>query len=180
MGKLEITKKDKVYFVGDLINKGPYSYEVLNLVKAEKNFISIMGNHEYECLAGNEAIRKAIFKRPLPKELLQWLRDLKHYVISKDFILVHGGFDPRVAFERNSVKTLINIRTINGLPWHDYYLGQKTVIYGHWARQGLKVKKNSIGLDSGCVYGGFLSAYILEEKKIVQVKAQKAYQAVTE
>lgn len=39
------------------------------------------------------------------------------------------------------------------------------MIYGHWARKGLTIRNNTIGLDSGCVYGKFLSAFILEEKK---------------
>ncbi len=178
IAKLKITPRDKVYFVGDLINKGPQSYEVLTLVRAKENFTSIKGNHEHECLKGGEDKIARVFQRSLPEDSLKWLENLKHYIVNENFILVHGGFDPRIALEKNSLETLINVREINGLPWHDYYLGEKMVIYGHWARQGLKVKKNSIGLDSGCVYGGALSAYILEEREVVQVKAKKNYRLV--
>ena len=60
-------------------------------------------------------------------------------------------------------------------PWHAHYRGQHRVVYGHWARQGLHVADRLRGLDSGCVYGRELSAWIAEEDRIVQVKARRAY-----
>ena len=54
-------------------------------------------------------------------------------------------------------------------PWDDFYRGDKRVVFGHWARRGLVVAKHCIGLDTGCVYGGKLSAWIAEEDRIVQV-----------
>lgn len=41
--------------------------------------------------------------------------------------------------------------------------------------QRLMIKENTIGLDSGCVYGDQLSAYILESSELVQVQARGAY-----
>jgi bis(5'-nucleosyl)-tetraphosphatase (symmetrical) len=41
--------------------------------------------------------------------------------------------------------------------------------FGHWAALGLRVKKRFIALDSGCVWGGRLSAYRLEDKQVIQV-----------
>jgi bis(5'-nucleosyl)-tetraphosphatase (symmetrical) len=60
-------------------------------------------------------------------------------------------------------------------PWHFYYLDKKLVIYGHWSVQGLHRTKNTVGLDSGCVYGKQLSAYCLEEDLIYQINAKKCY-----
>lgn len=40
------------------------------------------------------------------------------------------------------------------------------------------IRDNTIGLDSGCVYGGELSAYILETAEIIQVSAKQAYQEI--
>ena len=45
-----------------------------------------------------------------------------------------------------------------------------TVVFGHWASLGLHVDKTYIGLDSGCVWGGKLSALRLEDRRIIQVK----------
>jgi bis(5'-nucleosyl)-tetraphosphatase (symmetrical) len=54
-------------------------------------------------------------------------------------------------------------------PWDHFYRGERTVVFGHWARRGLVVRPRLRGLDTGCVYGGSLSAWIVEEDRIVQV-----------
>ncbi len=60
-------------------------------------------------------------------------------------------------------------------PWDEFYRGMSQVIFGHWARRGLVKKPRILGLDTGCVYGGKLSAWIPEEDRLVQVSAEKAY-----
>ncbi|MBK7645520.1 MAG: metallophosphoesterase [Planctomycetes bacterium] len=64
-------------------------------------------------------------------------------------------------------------------PWHAFWSERaretRTVVYGHWARAGLNLGPRVRGLDSGCVWGGKLSAWIAEEDRIVQVPAARAY-----
>ena len=60
-------------------------------------------------------------------------------------------------------------------PWDDFYRGKHQVLFGHWARRGLVKKPKILGLDTGCVYGGKLSAWIQEEDRIAQVPAKKPY-----
>ena len=43
------------------------------------------------------------------------------------------------------------------------------VVFGHWARRGLVIQPRLRGLDTGCVYGGRLTAWIVEENRLVQV-----------
>jgi len=57
-------------------------------------------------------------------------------------------------------------------PWDDFYSGRRRVVFGHWARRGLVVRKQCVGLDTGCVYGGQLTAWIAEEDRIVQVPGE--------
>ncbi len=45
-----------------------------------------------------------------------------------------------------------------------------TVVFGHWSALGLTLKPNLIGLDSGCVWGGQLSAVCLEDRSLLQVQ----------
>ena len=54
-------------------------------------------------------------------------------------------------------------------PWDSFYAGERTVVCGHWARRGLVVGPRLRALDTGCVYGGRLTAWIAEEDRIVQV-----------
>ena len=60
--------------------------------------------------------------------------------------------------------------------WFDTYTGKKTVVFGHWSQLGLTLGKRHAGLDSGCVWGGALSALRLEDRRLYQV-ACAGYQA---
>ena len=63
-------------------------------------------------------------------------------------------------------------KNVNLLPWFDMP-GRKTeevtVIFGHWSTLGLMVKKNLLALDTGCVWGGKLTAIRLQDRKVLQV-----------
>ena len=54
-------------------------------------------------------------------------------------------------------------------PWDHWYKGPHTAVFGHWARRGLVRGEHVRGLDTGCVYGGTLTAWIAEEDRFVQV-----------
>lgn len=59
------------------------------------------------------------------------------------------------------------------LPWfkHKHRITRDvTVVFGHWAALGLKIRKRYIATDSGCVWGGKLSAVRLEDRQLFQVK----------
>jgi bis(5'-nucleosyl)-tetraphosphatase (symmetrical) len=64
-------------------------------------------------------------------------------------------------------------------PWHEHYRasehGGRTVVFGHWAAQGLFLRPHLRGLDSGCVWGKALTAWIPGEDRIVSVPAARAY-----
>jgi bis(5'-nucleosyl)-tetraphosphatase (symmetrical) len=60
-------------------------------------------------------------------------------------------------------------------PWFEHYVGSRTVVFGHWAQRGLVRADRLRGLDTGCVYGHTLTAWIAEEDRIVQVRARRAY-----
>jgi bis(5'-nucleosyl)-tetraphosphatase (symmetrical) len=67
-------------------------------------------------------------------------------------------------------------------PWHEYYdsgrHGGRTVVFGHWATQGLLVRAHVRGLDTGCVWGRELTAWIAEEDRLVAVPARRAYAVI--
>ncbi len=54
-------------------------------------------------------------------------------------------------------------------PWDDYYEGRSLVVHGHWGRRGHYRTETVLGLDSGCVYGGRLTAWCQDSDRIVQV-----------
>lgn len=57
-------------------------------------------------------------------------------------------------------------------PWDAYYRGATRVVHGHWARRGYYRGERTMGLDSGCVYGGPLTAWCQDEDRLVQVRGQ--------
>ena len=59
------------------------------------------------------------------------------------------------------------------LPWDSFYRGETLVLHGHWAARGYYRGTRSMGLDSGCVYGGWLTAWCQEEDRIVQVRSRQ-------
>ncbi len=63
-----------------------------------------------------------------------------------------------------------------GVPWYDAYRRDRTVVFGHWAERGLVNAEHLRGLDTACVWGGRLTAWIAEEDEFVSVAARKQYQ----
>lgn len=64
-------------------------------------------------------------------------------------------------------------------PWYWAYRpqdwGGRRAVFGHWAMQGLVKEPAVLGLDTGCVWGGGLCAWIAEEDRLVAVPAARAY-----
>ena len=61
-------------------------------------------------------------------------------------------------------------------PWYKHkqrLTRETTIVFGHWARLGLYAKKNVICLDTGCVWGGTLTALRLEDRQFFQVPGKK-------
>lgn len=61
-------------------------------------------------------------------------------------------------------------------PWDAFYTGSRTVVFGHWAQRGLVVGDRTRGLDTRCVWGGRLTAWIAEQDRLVSVPARERYQ----
>jgi len=59
--------------------------------------------------------------------------------------------------------------------WRERADEPRTVVFGHWARRGLVRAARTVGLDTGCVYGGALSAWIPEEARVVSVPARRVW-----
>jgi len=99
-------QKDELWFVGDLVNRGPKSLEVLRLVSSlGESAITVLGNHDLHLLAlafGNGARKNnrtltAILDAPDAAELIEWLRrrPLAHYRPELRTLLVHAGLPPQ-------------------------------------------------------------------------------------
>ncbi len=102
--------------------------------------------------------------------------------------VVHAGLIPGIAFEAQSPQTLMRIRTVRvpgvkrgrlrtkpkNVLWGAAYEGPPQIVFGHNAAPGLQLHRWATGLDTGCVYGGRLTAMVLESgQRIPRVLAAR-------
>lgn len=179
----------RLILVGDLINKGPDSFKVLKWAYQNKTE-QVIGNHEMKFLhliQNEEPLPPSLqkLKTEIKDQTAHWIQFIKSwptYIETKDFLVVHAGIVPGEHPKDSKIEDITNIRYWNphtqsrssskntlAKPWHEFYTEEKLVVYGHWAKQGFLKKSNSIGLDSGCVYGHKLSGVCLPSRKIIQV-----------
>ncbi|WP_223415948.1 MULTISPECIES: symmetrical bis(5'-nucleosyl)-tetraphosphatase [unclassified Pseudomonas] len=98
--------RDKLWLVGDLVNRGPQSLETLRfLYSMRESLVCVLGNHDLHLLAAGhniERLKKAdtlreILEAPDRVELLEWVRQQKlmHYDEQRNIALVHAGIPPQ-------------------------------------------------------------------------------------
>jgi predicted phosphodiesterase len=185
---------DDVVLVGDLVAKGPDSAGVVQLCR-ERGFRSVLGNHDAKVLEFREG---QLSKRPKQThvEVAQQLTsaDWKYLAAlplwmrleDRNALVVHAGLVPNVPLEKQRPEDLLKMRSItpeggiskraqDGVPWASLWPGPEHVVFGHDAVRGLQKHPHATGLDTGCVYGRFLTALLLPEQRLVSVPARRAW-----
>eukprot|EP01041_Mallomonas_annulata_P001506 gene1506-2901_t len=119
----------------------------------------------------------------------KWMSELPYYIRSIDLgtLFVHAGFQKEIRLVEQDPWVMMTMRSLlpdgrisprcfHKHPWAEKWSGPLTVVFGHDAARGLQSYSNAVGLDTGCVYGGRLTALILPDKDVISVPARKAYQ----
>jgi hypothetical protein len=113
-----------------------------------------------------------------------YLASLPGYLDLGTHAVVHAGVRPGVLLAEQALADLTELRTLGpdrtdrtGLPWFAVYNGPQTVLFGHWPAAQPRRASHATGLDTGCVYGFQLTAYIIETDEFVQVQARRVYEA---
>lgn len=165
LAKLDPGRRELVVFVGDLVRKGPDSKGVIDLIRSNRNLVSVLGNNERKLLRGRDQIAdfgsaEYAFMRSLPT-VVSWAGGM----------VVHGGVDPAKLPAEHSRDELLTKRTADEGEsfWFDEYEGPPRVYFGHTAFQTPLESEWAVGLDTGCVYGGELTAYDVRRERFVSV-----------
>ncbi|MDO8989245.1 MAG: symmetrical bis(5'-nucleosyl)-tetraphosphatase [Sideroxyarcus sp.] len=96
--------RDKLWLVGDLVNRGPDSLQVLRYVKSlSDSAVTVLGNHDLHLLAVSEGIAELhrsdtldeVLAAPDRDELLTWLRQQRLMHAEGEYVLVHAGLLPQ-------------------------------------------------------------------------------------
>ena len=184
---------DIVSSVGDLVRKGPEVAKCLDLW-ISRRYRAVLGNNEVRAL--NESPH-------LDLAHLDWIRSLPLFLDFPEIqtAVVHGGVlpDMRIAIEdmernRDAVLKLRHVRQQDGKwialkrdqvrpddPWwSEVWDGDRTIVYGHSPTPDHRprIDRKAIGLDTGCVYGGRLTAAIHDGVwSFTSVAARRVYAA---
>ena len=183
--KFSPNAEDKIYQTGDLINKGPNSPATVEFI-LKHNIKCVLGNHEAKLL---QILSKPEQEQKTPKELHflesvqkpAWLADIVSkfplWIDTGKEILLHAGLEPgKKSLEEMNIRDILTIRLWNEKPWYEQAsFAGRTVIFGHWAMNGLVDFPHAKGLDTGCVYGKLLTGYCPEENRFYQVAAKREY-----
>ncbi len=229
--------QDRLWLVGDLVNRGPQSAEVLRFVMSLPGTVAVLGNHDLHLLAvaaGKTNLRtgdtlESVLAAPDREPMLDWLRrrPLLHHDTDLGYTLIHAGLVPQWSLEQatehaREAEVVIRASASNNLfdtlygdqpdRWDDTLTGHDRlrviinaftrlrycdpagrmlmhasgapgtqpapylpwfkiperrsrnarIVFGHWSTLGLHQEAGVIALDSGCLWGGQLSAVRLD------------------
>jgi serine/threonine protein phosphatase 1 len=143
----KVAHEDRVYFLGDVIDRGPKSAEVVKWIR-EHNYPCLMGNHEVMLLtsfnhgiidemslrhwlpSGGDTTLESYGDAGIPQDDIDWFASLPSYIDLGNVFLVHAGVDPFRSLDKQNNEQFCWIREkflSNQFP----YFPDKTIITGH-------------------------------------------------
>lgn len=189
--KTRLASDDRVISVGDLIVKGAKNREVLDLFIGDERFSAVLGNHDRALMRywmGEEDSLTGAQQRAFDELesdaawYSSYLQSLPLMIDLSTHLVVHAGLRPGVLLSGQTVEDLTELRTLGpdrtsreGVPWYERYNEDRIVLFGHWPAPEPRRGPRAIGLDTGCVYGYHLTAYIIETDEFVRVDALRRY-----
>jgi hypothetical protein len=186
---------DALYFLGDLLSRGPDPEGVLALVR-RTGAKSVRGNHDDALLRWRAAQRAGDSDPPVKgsqRRVAEQLDDKDWELIESLPLyidlpehgarLVHAGVVPGVAIEAQPLEALLSMRYLgpNDEPiekggtvlWGTRYEGPPHVVFGHNAQPDPQLHPWATGIDTAAVYGGRLTALVLERDEPIPPMDQR-------
>ncbi len=95
--------------------------------------------------------------------------------------IVHGGIDPALGLDGTPDHVKVQIKAAEGMPhwWERYDGGEGLIVVGHKPLPAPLIRRSATGapmvavIDTGCAYGGALTAYCVEDDRLVQVPSRQ-------
>ena len=196
---------DQIVLLGDIIDRGPDSLGVVRKVQElrARCIIGNHENNYYKWLYSHKGAKgaKDFYPKFSEKDTL-FLTHLPAYILQDNLVMVHAGLRANVPLGLQNPDDLMQIRYTDlqgrcvGLKkiskvgkkdakahyWTEFWKGPENVVYGHnvFSCETPLIEMvtpgvTCYGLDTGCCFGGKLTALILETKEIFQVRAKHTY-----
>lgn len=175
LDRLALGPSDLVLFVGDLVRKGPDNTGVVDRVRGDDRLVSVRGNNEQKIIEGR---KDPDWLRPGDREFFE---SLPVVVTWDGGMVVHGGVDPTRPLADHAIDDLLNMRSPNGDGydgpfWYEAYEGDARVFFGHTVHDEPVDLDSAVGLDTGCVYGGSLTAYDLHDDSYLAIRPSEVHE----
>ena len=196
--KIQLQKNDKLILLGDYIDRGDKSKEVIDFIieLQEKGFdvIPLMGNHEFMLLdayenekniskwiqnGGHETLEsfKVSSVKDIEFKYINFFKSLRYYYAFGDYLFVHAGFNDSVV---NPFTDYYSVLWKSKESYTNPLLTNKTIVHGHnpisisICEERVLSKLDVINIDTGCVYNykegyGRLTAYDCNNERILFV-----------
>ena len=187
--------EDQVYFLGDLIDRGPMSAQVVDFVQ-QSSYHCLLGNHEQMLLdvlassgassqveqawlySGGYATVTSYKEATIPQKHLDWMLSLPTYLDLGDVWLVHAGVDPKIPLAEQTAEQFCWVRE----EFHSIrepYFPDKLIIIGHtitFTLPGVSPGKLAQGagwldIDTGAYHpkSGWLTGLDITNRQVYQV-----------
>lgn len=167
---------------------GNHEHKFVKWFRSSANAQTILGHRDYYAKFSDEDIN--------------YIARMPNYIKVDNTIIVHAGLRAGVPLDKQTKddllyirfmdedKKFISLKKINKFGkeatgahfWTEYWDGPESVVYGHHVHsyeepliQEISPGVVCYGIDTGCCFGGRLTAFILETKEMVQVPAKKEY-----
>ena len=197
----KLPKNSRLIFVGDLCDRGLYTKEVIDLI-IDNNYEVVLGNHDAymithilesihhpdkyirwkdeDYMGGEQTLLS--YKNDIDhiQKHITFLQSLPRYIQIDNYFITHGFSLPY--YENRDKKSshigLLKNRITDekewGDDWEENWRNYNVInIFGHTHYDEVEIGKNYYGIDTGCVYGGKLTAIELSTNKLTSVTMNK-------
>jgi hypothetical protein len=170
---LTYIQPSRTILVGDLFTKGPDALGVWNLI-THYGIEATLGNHDV-ALSDNKNLN-------VPDQVYAYIDNLPLIIELDTCLVVHAGLNPNGHTSKQQATTIRrfpnDLKKANPF-WWELISTTKLIVYGHDAKRGLQDHRpKTLGLDTGCVYGGALTGFIVEENRLISISAKKVYHPI--
>lgn len=189
-------RADTFVFLGDYVDRGPNSKEVvttiLSLQRKRERVIALTGNHDFLFLQYLMGLDSTLFLQVggrqtlasyglsptanrteidqlVPPEHISFLRSLPLFWEDQHAIYVHAGLQPGRHLSQQTLQWCLWAKERFT---HTPYEFGKPVVFGHTVFTDPLLTSNRIGIDTGAVYGGQLTAVLLPQRELISVPGE--------
>jgi len=191
LDKAGLANGDKIVAVGDIVDRGPETPQVLGFFQNTPRAYALMGNHERKHVrASHGEIQLSVSQRisqfqlaEAYPEAVSWMGTLPLFLDLPEAIIVHGYLEPGISLSEQNPSIVCGtmggeriLRDHYDRPWYELYDGERPVIMGHLnytnSDQPFIYQDKVFGLDTSCVMGKALTGLLLPSFQIISVPSR--------